>query len=66
MATEYTPDEIAFFKRTEVIVTADDEAFEVSSKRALKQTSKISGQLSKAQAQKLLDRLTSRGWLQYE
>ncbi|KAJ3278449.1 hypothetical protein HK104_002327 [Borealophlyctis nickersoniae] len=61
MATECTEKEIAYFKHlTDLIVTADDEAFEISSTVALRETH---GFNSKKEAQAFLERLVKNHWL---
>ncbi|CAG8599545.1 4239_t:CDS:2 [Funneliformis mosseae] len=64
IATEYSPVEITFFRRLiELIVTADDEEFSVSSIIALKEVSKLKVPLTKSNGETLLQRFTDDKWL---
>lgn len=64
MATEYTPIEISFFRRLiELIVTADDESFSVSSITALKEVVKLKTSISKSNGEILLQRFVDDKWL---
>ncbi|CAG8581352.1 15886_t:CDS:2, partial [Acaulospora morrowiae] len=64
LATEYSPIEIAYFKHLiELIVTADDEAFSVSSITALKEASKLKTTITKNTAENLLQRFVDDKWL---
>ncbi|CAI2175630.1 539_t:CDS:2 [Funneliformis geosporum] len=64
IATEYTAVEITFFRRLiELIVTAEDEEFSVSSIIALKEVSKLKVPLSKSNGETLLQRFTDDKWL---
>ncbi|RIA83400.1 Nse1 non-SMC component of SMC5-6 complex-domain-containing protein [Glomus cerebriforme] len=64
LATEYTPIEITYFRRLiELIVTAEDEAFSVSSILALKEASKLKPSISKSNGETLLQRFVDDKWL---
>ncbi|CAG8551110.1 3515_t:CDS:2 [Acaulospora colombiana] len=64
LATEYSPVEIAYFKHLiELIVTADDEAFSISSITALKEASKLKATITKNTAENLLQRFVDDKWL---
>ncbi|KAJ3088804.1 hypothetical protein HK102_007878 [Quaeritorhiza haematococci] len=63
LATEYTPAEINYLKRLiNLIVNADDEAFELSSTIALREAGKVKPMISKKDAQVFLEKLVQKKW----
>ncbi|CAO3665681.1 unnamed protein product [Umbelopsis ramanniana] len=64
LATTYTANEIAFFKRAlELIVTADDEAFSLSSMAAIREGPRLKPALSQRETEELLNKLVADKWL---
>ncbi|CAG8518235.1 5933_t:CDS:2, partial [Paraglomus brasilianum] len=64
LATEYSPNEIAFFRRIlELIVTADGEAFSVSSISALREGPLLKPQITKTATEALLQKFVDDKWL---
>ncbi|GES75289.1 hypothetical protein RCL_jg8844.t1 [Rhizophagus clarus] len=64
MATDYSPIEISFFRRLiELIITADDESFSVSSITALKEVVKLKTSITKSNGEILLQRFIDDKWL---
>jgi len=66
MATEYTANEIAFFKIiVELVMLAPNESFSVSSLAALREVSSLPGKgsMTKSQGEVVLDSFVANGWL---
>ncbi|GAB5588427.1 hypothetical protein Unana1_03327 [Umbelopsis nana] len=64
LATTYTANEIAFFKRVlELIITADDEAFALSSMVAIREGPRLKPPISQRDSEELLIRLAADKWL---
>jgi hypothetical protein len=64
MATEYTAQEIAFFKAiVEQIILAPNEAYSVSSLAALREVNALKSNMTKAQAEIVLASFVAKGWL---
>ncbi|KAG2176675.1 hypothetical protein INT44_007339 [Umbelopsis vinacea] len=64
LATTYSANEIGFFKRVlELIVTADDEAFSLSSMAAIREGPKLKPALSQRETEELLNKLVADKWL---
>ncbi|CAH1760440.1 11488_t:CDS:2 [Entrophospora sp. SA101] len=64
LATEYTASEISYLKHLiELIVTADDETYSVSSIIALKESSKLKTQMTKVATEALLQKFVNDKWL---
>ncbi|KDQ18033.1 hypothetical protein BOTBODRAFT_29347 [Botryobasidium botryosum FD-172 SS1] len=66
MATDYTPQEMAFFKQIiEQIITAPNEAFSVSSMAALRTVNNlpVKSTMTKSQAEAVLGSFVARNWL---
>jgi len=64
LATTYTANEIAFFKRVlELIVTADNEAFALSSMAAIREGPRLKPPISQRDSEDLLNRLVADKWL---
>ncbi|KAI8917198.1 Nse1 non-SMC component of SMC5-6 complex-domain-containing protein [Powellomyces hirtus] len=64
VATCCTPAEIAYFKHLlEIIVTADDDVYEISSTVALSEASRIKPAMTKRDAEAFIERLIQAKWL---
>ncbi|CAO3687433.1 unnamed protein product [Umbelopsis vinacea] len=64
LATTYTANEIAFFKRVlELIVTADNEAFALSSMAAVREGPRLKPPISQRESEELLNKLVADNWL---
>ncbi|ORY06817.1 hypothetical protein K493DRAFT_202866, partial [Basidiobolus meristosporus CBS 931.73] len=63
LATDYTPAELVYLRRIiELIVTADDESYSVSSLLALSEAGKLKSAFTKNAAEQLLDRFVEDKW----
>ncbi|TCD61082.1 hypothetical protein EIP91_009049 [Steccherinum ochraceum] len=66
MATEYSPNEIAYFKNLiEKIMLAPNESYCISSLAALREASQLKTTMTKSQAEVVLNSLVAKGWLHY-
>ncbi|KZT60417.1 hypothetical protein CALCODRAFT_532623 [Calocera cornea HHB12733] len=64
VATEFSPNEIAYFKLiVEVIMLAPSESFSVSSIAAIKESTNLPSKMTKTEAESTLNAFVSRGWL---
>ncbi|KAK9768068.1 hypothetical protein K7432_001605 [Basidiobolus ranarum] len=64
LATDYTPTELVYLRRIiELIITADDESYSVSSLLALSESSKLKSAFTKNAAEQLLDRFVNDKWI---
>lgn len=64
MATDYTPAEIAYFRAiVEQIMLASNECYSLSSLAALREVNSLKTNMSKSQAEAVLNSLVAKGWL---
>ncbi|KAL0946997.1 hypothetical protein HGRIS_013142 [Hohenbuehelia grisea] len=64
LATDYTPNEIAFFKAIlEQIMLAPHESYCISSLAALREVSNLKSSMTKTQGELLLSSFVAKGWL---
>lgn len=64
LATTYTPNELAYFKRIlELIITADNEAYSISSIAAIREGPRLKSPISQRESEWLLAKLVKDQWL---
>ncbi|KAI6150360.1 Nse1 non-SMC component of SMC5-6 complex-domain-containing protein [Pisolithus tinctorius] len=64
MATDYSPTEIAYFRAVvEQIMLAPNECYSLSSLAALREVNALKTNMTKSQAETILNSLVARGWL---
>ncbi|EJU05410.1 hypothetical protein DACRYDRAFT_92739 [Dacryopinax primogenitus] len=64
VATEFTPNEIAYFKLiVECIMLAPSESFSLSSIAAIKESTNLPSKMTKTEAESTLNAFVSKGWL---